>query len=141
MTTRWVVRAGGDQGASSAATESLKVHQVYDLSEAKIITQVTSDKSRRRDLQEVTLVSVPNAEGPPVPIPNTEVKLCSAENTYLATGRENRSLPTQKGSMGAQLARRDAFFFLYIFFIFFGDFSKKFAYIGLLSIFFWRIFL
>ena len=40
------------------------------------------------------LVSVFNAEGPPVPIPNTEVKLCSAENTYLATDRENRSLPT-----------------------------------------------
>ena len=35
-----------------------------------------------------------NAEGPPVPIPNTEVKLCSAENTYLATDREIRSLPT-----------------------------------------------
>ena len=35
-----------------------------------------------------------NAEGPPVPIPNTEVKLCSAENTYLATDRENRSKPT-----------------------------------------------
>ncbi len=35
-----------------------------------------------------------NAEGPPVPIPNTEVKLCSAENTCLATSRENRSLPT-----------------------------------------------
>ena len=40
------------------------------------------------------IVSVFNAEGPPVPIPNTEVKLCSAENTYLATDRENRSLPT-----------------------------------------------
>ena len=26
-------------------------------------------------------VSVTNAEGPPVPIPNTEVKLCSGENT------------------------------------------------------------
>ena len=36
-----------------------------------------------------------NAEGPPVPIPNTEVKLCSAENTYLATDREDRSKPTQ----------------------------------------------
>ena len=35
-----------------------------------------------------------NAEGPPVPIPNTEVKLCSAENTCLATDRENRSMPT-----------------------------------------------
>ena len=41
------------------------------------------------------LVSVSNAEGPPVPIPNTEVKLCSAEDTYLATDRENRSMLTQ----------------------------------------------
>ena len=41
-------------------------------------------------------VSVFNAEGPPVPIPNTEVKLCSAENTCRATGRENRSMLTQK---------------------------------------------
>ena len=41
-------------------------------------------------------VGVSNAEGPPVPIPNTEVKLCSAENTYLATDRENRSMPTYR---------------------------------------------
>ena len=37
-----------------------------------------------------------NAEGPPVPIPNTEVKLCSAEDTSLATVRENRSKPTPR---------------------------------------------
>ena len=41
-------------------------------------------------------VSVTNAEGPPVPIPNTEVKLCSAENTCLETDREDRSTLTQK---------------------------------------------
>ena len=41
------------------------------------------------------IVGVFNAEGPPVPIPNTEVKLCSAEDTCLATDRENRSMPTQ----------------------------------------------
>ena len=35
-----------------------------------------------------------NAEGPPVPIPNTVVKLCSADNTCLATGRKDRSWPT-----------------------------------------------
>ena len=35
-----------------------------------------------------------NAEGPPVPIPNTEVKLCSADNTLPATAREDRSEPT-----------------------------------------------
>ena len=43
----------------------------------------------------VIKVSVSNAEGPPVPIPNTEVKLCSAEDTCLATDRENRSMLTQ----------------------------------------------
>ena len=41
------------------------------------------------------VVSVFNAKGPPVPIPNTEVKLCSAENTWLETARENRSTLTQ----------------------------------------------
>ena len=35
-----------------------------------------------------------NAQGPPVPIPNTEVKLRSAEDTLLETVRENRSGPT-----------------------------------------------
>ena len=39
------------------------------------------------------IVSVTNAQGPPVPIPNTVVKLCSAEDTCLETGRENRSTP------------------------------------------------
>ena len=33
-------------------------------------------------------------EGPPVPIPNTEVKLAGAEDTWLEAARENRSLPT-----------------------------------------------
>ena len=37
-----------------------------------------------------------NAEGPPVPIPNTEVKLCCGNNTCLETSREDSSLPTQK---------------------------------------------
>ena len=41
------------------------------------------------------IVSAKDAEGPPVPIPNTEVKLCSGENTRLATAREDSSMPTQ----------------------------------------------
>ena len=41
-------------------------------------------------------VGVFNDEGPPVPIPNTEVKLTSADDTCLATGRKNRSMPTQR---------------------------------------------
>ena len=34
------------------------------------------------------------AEGPPVPIPNTEVKLCRGEDTCLETGRDDSSWPT-----------------------------------------------
>ena len=41
-------------------------------------------------------------EGPPVPIPNTEVKLRRAEDTLPATARENRSAPT----FGCRLQRR-----------------------------------
>ena len=43
-------------------------------------------------------VGVFNGEGPPVPIPNTEVKLTSADDTCLETDRENRSMPTQSRS-------------------------------------------
>ena len=39
-------------------------------------------------------VGVNNGEGPPVPIPNTEVKLIRAEDTWRATAWENRSMPT-----------------------------------------------
>ena len=40
------------------------------------------------------LVGVDDVEGPPVPIPNTVVKLNSAENTWLVAAREDRSTPT-----------------------------------------------
>ena len=36
------------------------------------------------------VVGVDCGEGPPVPIPNTEVKLVCAENTLRVTARENR---------------------------------------------------
>ena len=49
-----------------------------------------------RDRKRTEEVGLSNAEGPPVPIPNTEVKLCSADNTSLETMREDRSRPTQK---------------------------------------------
>ena len=41
------------------------------------------------------IVGVDDDEGPPVPIPNTEVKLISAEDTWLVTAWENREMPTQ----------------------------------------------
>ena len=47
-----------------------------------------------RDNNKKMIVGVDDAEGPPVPIPNTEVKLSSAENTWLATAREDRKTPT-----------------------------------------------
>ena len=37
-----------------------------------------------------------DAEVPPVPIPNTVVKLSSAEDTWRAAARENRTMPSQK---------------------------------------------
>ena len=44
---------------------------------------------------DLTKVGGNSEEGPPVPIPNTEVKLLSAQDTWLATARESRSPPTQ----------------------------------------------
>ena len=42
----------------------------------------------------LSTVCVDDAGDPPVPIPNTEVKLCSAEDSCLVTGCENRKMPT-----------------------------------------------
>ena len=62
-------------------------------------------RSRHRPLTPVTRVRFPhgspiagvyNAEVPPVPIPNTEVKLSSAEDTWREAAWENRSMPAQK---------------------------------------------
>ena len=68
------------------------------------------------------IVGVYYAEGPPVPIPNTVVKLMRAENTWRAASRENRSMPT---SLKQSLLR---LFFLYIFIssciIFIGSMSN-----------------
>ena len=38
----------------------------------------------------IDVVGVDCGEGPPVPIPNTEVKLTCADDTCRVTGRENR---------------------------------------------------
>ena len=47
-----------------------------------------------------SIVGVNGCEVPPVPIPNTEVKLIRVEDTWLATTRENRSMPTFKQQSG-----------------------------------------
>ena len=46
----------------------------------------------------VETVGVDDAEGPPVPIPNTEVKLSGADDSSRATYCENREMPTLKVS-------------------------------------------
>ena len=65
--------------------ESLKVHNMMEV--MCEICGFSKGKSQGK-------VGVIYAEGPPVPIPNTEVKLCRAEDTWLATARENRYTPT-----------------------------------------------
>ena len=44
--------------------------------------------------KEKKIVGVYSDEGPPVPIPNTAVKLISAENTWGAAPWEDRATPT-----------------------------------------------
>ncbi len=43
---------------------------------------------------EFSAVGVDGVEGPPVPIPNTVVKLNRADNTRRAASREDRAMPT-----------------------------------------------
>ena len=44
-----------------------------------------------------------DAEDTPVPIPNTEVKLRSADDTWRATARESRKLPAEKNNRSARV--------------------------------------
>ena len=52
------------------------------------------------DVKKQLIVGLTNAEGPPVPIPNTEVKLSSVDNTSRETVREDRSRPTSRTAEG-----------------------------------------
>ena len=44
------------------------------------------------------MVGDDDGEVPPVPIPNTVVKLVYGDNTWLATAREDNSTPTSKAA-------------------------------------------
>ena len=50
---------------------------------------------RERSYKNRSEVGAYNDEGPPVPIPNTVVKLTRADNTRRAASREDKSTPTQ----------------------------------------------
>ena len=56
------------------------------------------EKRPRRTSQDVCLAGANGDEVTPVPIPNTEVKLISVENTWLETAWEDRAVPAQNGS-------------------------------------------
>ena len=61
--------------------ESLKVHHLSLKGES------TEQKKQKKIKRQRLIVSVINDEGPPVPIPNTVVKLICADNTWLETAR------------------------------------------------------
>ena len=48
------------------------------------------------EVTDLDVTGIYGDEVTPVPIPNTEVKLISVENTWLATAWEDRAMPVQK---------------------------------------------
>ena len=65
------------------------------LSGCRVFDPSLSERQERESRSnEIATISGGNdGEVPPVPIPNTEVKLSSAESTWLDTAREDKSLP------------------------------------------------
>ena len=59
-----------------------------------------------------SVVGVFSDEGPPVPIPNTVVKLISADNTWLEAAREDKAMPTQHKNCSNNCS---FFFFIFVF--------------------------
>ena len=66
----------------------------YNAWQAAVYGRATSNLFKMTFLTS-KIVGVDDAEGPPVSIPNTEVKLSGAEDSALATMCENREMPTQ----------------------------------------------
>ena len=68
----------------------VRVQPARVVSRPQTSNRKVKEKSRRPSK---TLTGGNDGEVPPVPIPNTVVKLSSAESTWLDTAREDRSLP------------------------------------------------
>ena len=60
---------------------------------------------KRVSCKRYSIVGVNDDEGPPVPIPNTVVKLIGVDNTWREAAREDRSMPTlfNRSSFGGRL--------------------------------------
>ena len=80
-TTRWPVGQVAKTAASHAANRSSTLLPVT------IIKKEVNAGNRGND---TVKASADDAQAPPVPIPNTEVKLSCAENTWLETTWEDR---------------------------------------------------
>ena len=65
----------------------LRVHKIH--------SSVNLVRTRRSSYIN-SIVGANGDEDPPVPIPNTEVKLISVENTWRVTAWKNRAVPTQR---------------------------------------------
>ena len=61
-----------------------------------------------KDQNDPYKVGIFNDEGPPVPIPNTEVKLICAEDTWLEAAWENRSMPTPEERIVLRLTKQNS---------------------------------
>ena len=68
---------GSKENVSSCSIESMELRK--ELTEQLVCSEI---------------VGVTGDEDPPVPIPNTEVKLISVENTWRVTAWEDRAMPT-----------------------------------------------
>ena len=79
-------RQRGFDSPTSHHIHSKKLNK-YTYSTRKCIIYIVGEISQQK-------VGVDDTEGTPVPIPNTEVKLSSAENTWLVTAWEDRKMPT-----------------------------------------------
>ena len=85
-----VPRAFREEFLTRKNPENKKILKNYEKSVDKLLSGCYTVFRRLRE----RTVGSDYDEGPPVPIPNTEVKLIGAENTWRATARENRKLPT-----------------------------------------------
>ena len=65
-----------------------------------LVLKVSHDDLHRDTF--INLAGDNDGEGPPVPIPNTAVKLIGAEDTWMVTSRENRASPALKERTGKE---------------------------------------
>ena len=80
--------------------QAVKTSPSHGENRSSILLRVTIDLKDYQQVIQITglifrfIVGVYYAEGPPVPFPNTVVKLTRADNSWRAASRKDRSSPT-----------------------------------------------